>query len=64
MRMCMYQDDLVKLQALTLAAKLYVAGLERADVLLPYVLSLARYDLSYDVRDRVCAERVCVCVCV
>ena len=47
------QDDIVKLQIVTLAAKLYLAGLDRADVLLPYVFSLAKYDLNYDIRDRV-----------
>ena len=48
-----WQDDIVKLQVVTLAAKLYLAGLDRSDVLMPYVFSLAKYDLNYDVRDRV-----------
>ncbi len=48
------QTPAVKLQAVTLAAKLLV--LSPADrtvgLLNQYVLSLARYDLNYDVRDR------------
>jgi len=44
----------VKLQVITLAAKQYLAGMERADVLMPYIFSLAKYDTNYDVRDRVC----------
>lgn len=45
---------MVKLQVITLAAKLFV--LSPADptlgLLSQYVFSLARYDLNYDVRDR------------
>lgn len=43
----------MKLQVITLAAKQYLAGMERADVLMPYIFSLAKYDSNYDVRDRV-----------
>ena len=48
------QSTIVKLQTLTLAAKLLV--LSPADrtigLLTKYVLSLARYDQNFDVRDR------------
>lgn len=48
------QDPLVKLQALTFAAKLLV--LSPADhtlgLLCRYVFSLGKYDMNYDVRDR------------
>ncbi|KAG6374293.1 adaptin N terminal region-domain-containing protein [Boletus reticuloceps] len=49
-----YQGSLVKLQALTLAAKLFLLCPtdQRLGLLCGYVLSLGRYDLNYDVRDR------------
>ncbi|KAF8954115.1 adaptin N terminal region-domain-containing protein [Flammula alnicola] len=45
---------LVKLQTVTLAAKLFVLspGDRRINLLNEYVFSLARYDANYDVRDR------------
>lgn len=50
----MEQEPLVKLQIISLAAKLFV--LSPADrtleLLSQYVFSLARYDINYDVRDR------------
>lgn len=55
------ETDLVKLQALNLAAKLYLTRLEenadqpqdeRLRLLINYVYNLAKYDLNYDVRDR------------
>jgi len=50
------KDVLVKLQAVTLAAKLAVLNhspeRERLALLTRYVLSLARYDTNYDLRDR------------
>ena len=53
------EDDLVKLQALNLSTKLYlkvarsdVKKSEQINMLIQYVLNLARYDQSYDVRDR------------
>ncbi len=51
---CDRQPALVKLQIVTLAAKLFVLSpLDRTLGLLSrYVLSLARYDSNYDVRDR------------
>lgn len=45
------EDELVKLQLLTLAVKLSIAQPEVLP-LAQYVLTLARYDNSYDVRDR------------
>lgn len=57
------EDDLVKLQALNLAAKLHITTLmeggasetkdtDRLKLLISYVFNLAKYDLNYDVRDR------------
>ncbi|XP_013140343.1 PREDICTED: AP-3 complex subunit beta-1 [Papilio polytes] len=45
------QDELVKLQLLSLAVKLSITQPDTA-AMCRYVLSLARYDASYDVRDR------------
>lgn len=45
------QDELVKLQLLTLAVKLSITQ-PKTLPLSRYVLTLARYDTSYDVRDR------------
>jgi AP-3 complex subunit beta len=42
----------VKLQVLTLGAKLFVARPDDVRALFEYVLTLAKYDQSYDVRDR------------
>lgn len=48
------EDSLVKLQTITLAAKLFVLSpTDRTiNLLCQYVFSLARYDKNYDVRDR------------
>lgn len=48
------EESLVKLQVVTLAAKLFVLNCvdARLGLLCRYVFSLARYDLNYDVRDR------------
>jgi AP-3 complex subunit beta len=46
------EHDLVKLQALTLGTKLYLNEGESINLLFQYVLNLARYDQSYDIRDR------------
>ncbi|KAF8802473.1 hypothetical protein BYT27DRAFT_7112247 [Phlegmacium glaucopus] len=48
------EEPLVKLQVVTLAAKLFVLNCvdARLGMLCRYVFSLARYDLNYDVRDR------------
>nr|QHN70708.1 ruby [Limenitis arthemis astyanax] len=45
------QDELVKLQLLSLAVKLSITQPDTTPMC-KYVLSLARYDASYDVRDR------------
>lgn len=45
------QDELVKLQVLSLAVKLSITQPETVNVC-RYVLSVAKYDSSYDVRDR------------
>ncbi|KAF8556169.1 hypothetical protein OG21DRAFT_1495700 [Imleria badia] len=48
------EGPLVRLQALTLAAKLFLLSPtdQRLGLLCRHVLSLGRYDLNYDVRDR------------
>lgn len=46
------ESDIVKLQALTLGAKLYLKEGDSVDMLFQYVLNLARFDLNYDIRDR------------
>lgn len=46
------QEDLVKLQVLNLAVKLYLTNPEQTEMLCQYVFSLARYDQNYDIRDR------------
>lgn len=49
------EDPIVKLQILTLAAKLYLSAdpaPPRCEEILKYVLQLAKYDQSYDIRDR------------
>jgi hypothetical protein len=46
------QEDIVKLQTVNLAAKLCIANAKQSKILCQYVLSLAKYDLNYDIRDR------------
>ncbi|CAG2171359.1 unnamed protein product [Oppiella nova] len=48
------EADTVKLQALNLAAKLYVTQdtSDRIKLLVNFLFNLAKYDLNYDVRDR------------
>lgn len=49
------EDPIVKLQVLTLAAKLYLSvtpAPPRCEEILKYILQLAKYDQSYDIRDR------------
>ncbi|KAL1728455.1 adaptin N terminal region-domain-containing protein [Schizophyllum commune] len=50
----MSEDPLVKLQIITLAAKLFAVqpGDRTLGLLAAYVFALARYDANYDVRDR------------
>ncbi|RZF39219.1 hypothetical protein LSTR_LSTR010313 [Laodelphax striatellus] len=46
------EQDIVKLQALNLAVKLYLTNPEQTTLLCQYIFSLARYDQNYDIRDR------------
>lgn len=46
------EAEIVKLQTLNLAVKLWVLERKKSELLVQYVLQLARYDKSYDVRDR------------
>ncbi|XP_039299668.1 AP-3 complex subunit beta-2-like [Nilaparvata lugens] len=46
------EEDIVKLQALNLAVKLYLTNPEQTTLLCQYIFSLARYDQNYDIRDR------------
>jgi len=46
------QEDMVKLQVLNLAVKLVLVNPQQTKLLGQYVLNLARYDSSYDIRDR------------
>ncbi|KAM9090635.1 AP-3 complex subunit beta-2 isoform 2-T2 [Megaptera novaeangliae] len=46
------EEDIVKLQVINLAAKLYLTNSKQTKLLTQYVLSLAKYDQNYDIRDR------------
>uniref|UniRef100_A0A183ALE6 Adaptin_N domain-containing protein n=1 Tax=Echinostoma caproni TaxID=27848 RepID=A0A183ALE6_9TREM len=46
------QEPVVKLQILNLAAKLAIVNPKQTHLLAQYVFTLARYDQSYDIRDR------------
>ncbi|XP_035221751.1 AP-3 complex subunit beta-1-like isoform X1 [Stegodyphus dumicola] len=46
------EEDIVKLQALNLAAKLYLTNSKQTKLLVQYVFNLAKYDINYDIRDR------------
>jgi len=46
------QEDIVKLQVMTLAVKLCLTNPKQTKLLCQYVLQLARYDQNYDLRDR------------
>ncbi|KAF2880489.1 hypothetical protein ILUMI_25696 [Ignelater luminosus] len=46
------EHDIVKLQVLNLAVKLYITNPEETKLLCQYVFNLARYDQNYDIRDR------------
>ncbi|CAD5125567.1 DgyrCDS13770 [Dimorphilus gyrociliatus] len=46
------EEDIVKLQILNLAAKLCITNPKQTKLLCQYVFSLAKYDQSYDIRDR------------
>lgn len=46
------EEDIVKLQILNLAVKLFLTNPKQTKLLCQYVFSLARYDQNYDIRDR------------
>lgn len=46
------QENIVKLQVLNLAVKLFLTNPQQTDSLCRYLFSLARYDENYDIRDR------------
>lgn len=46
------EEDVVKLQVLNLAVKLYLTNPQQTSLLCQYVFTLARYDTNYDIRDR------------
>lgn len=46
------EEEIVKLQILNLAVKLFLTNTEQTKLLCQYVLTLARYDQNYDIRDR------------
>lgn len=52
MLICLFQQDIVKLQVLNLAVKLYITNPEQTTQLCQYVFTLARFDQNYDIRDR------------
>ncbi|VDK64530.1 unnamed protein product [Onchocerca ochengi] len=47
-----HEDEMVKLQTMNLAAKLWFTNRQECELLVRYVLQLARFDQSYDIRDR------------
>ncbi|KAG8222149.1 hypothetical protein J437_LFUL000731 [Ladona fulva] len=46
------EEDIVKLQILNLAVKLYLTNPKQTNLLCQYVFNLAKYDHNYDIRDR------------
>lgn len=54
------EDDIVKLQILTLATKLYLSNPKQTRLLCQYVYNLAKYDTNYDIRDRARLTRALV----
>ncbi|VDM56521.1 unnamed protein product [Angiostrongylus costaricensis] len=46
------EDEIVKVETLKLAVKLWMIHRQESEKLVHYVLQLARFDLSYDIRDR------------
>ncbi|CAD5206599.1 unnamed protein product [Bursaphelenchus okinawaensis] len=54
------ESDEVKLQALNLSVRLWAKDRQRCELLVKYVLQLARYDRSYDIRDRCRFIRNCI----
>lgn len=47
-----HEDEIVKLQTINLAAKLWFSSRQESESLVRYVMQLARFDQSYDIRDR------------
>ncbi|EFA11431.2 AP-3 complex subunit beta-2 [Tribolium castaneum] len=46
------EHDIVKLQVMNLAVKLYITNSEQTALLCQYIFNLARYDQNYDIRDK------------
>uniref|UniRef100_A0A4W3K2I3 AP-3 complex subunit beta n=1 Tax=Callorhinchus milii TaxID=7868 RepID=A0A4W3K2I3_CALMI len=46
------EEEIVKLQTLNLAAKLYLTNPKQTKLLTQYILNVAKYDQNYDIRDR------------
>ncbi|XP_063066241.1 AP-3 complex subunit beta-1 [Engraulis encrasicolus] len=46
------EEDIVKLQIVNLAAKLYLTNAKQTKLLTQYILNLGKYDQNYDIRDR------------
>uniref|UniRef100_A0A8C7SRW3 AP-3 complex subunit beta n=1 Tax=Oncorhynchus mykiss TaxID=8022 RepID=A0A8C7SRW3_ONCMY len=46
------EEDIVKLQTVNLAAKLYLTNSKQTKLLTQYILNLGKYDQNYDIRDR------------
>ncbi|KAL3289609.1 hypothetical protein HHI36_023021 [Cryptolaemus montrouzieri] len=46
------EHDIVKMQVMNLAIKLYITNPEQTTVLCQYIFNLARYDQNYDIRDK------------
>ncbi|XP_063914960.1 AP-3 complex subunit beta-2 isoform X2 [Zophobas morio] len=46
------EHDIVKLQVMNLAVKLYITNSEQTSLLCQYIFNLARYDQNYDIRDK------------
>jgi AP-3 complex subunit beta len=44
--------DTVKIQILNLGSKLYLTNPQQTSQLFDYILTLSKYDMSYDVRDK------------
>lgn len=47
-----HEKEIVKLQTMNLAARLWLINPEECKQLVLYVMQLARFDQSYDIRDR------------
>ncbi|KAJ8923706.1 hypothetical protein NQ315_010287 [Exocentrus adspersus] len=46
------ESDIVKMQVMNLAVKLYITNPEQTSLLCQYIFNLARYDQNYDIRDK------------